>query len=338
MNTHGALTFVRRKIGPMSRLHIALVTILILGALLSKDVWAQRELAKIKVGYAAPTVDNVLIAVADKEGFFEKYGLKAELIGMRGGVQVLQGLVGGSTDFGQGGGPEAVQAIASGMDAVIIAGLIPRIHYLLVTRPEIAKPADLVGKRIAVASLTGTVTMVTRRALGALGVNPGRTTFLVAGPPQDRVLALASGNMDATVVAPESVAAVNKAGLKVLKDLSEIPDPMQLTVLTTTRKTIRDKRDLSKAFLAAIQDAIRFYRDKENESLKIIESFTGVTDPEALKSGYRFHKNLFPLPPYPSREGIQSVINQLAADDAKFKTAVAESFFDSSLLDELKSK
>ena len=247
-------------------------------------------------------------------------------------------MVGGSTDFGQGGGPESVQAIASGMDAVIIAGLIPRIHYLLVTRPEIAKPADLVGKKIAVASLTGTVTMVTRRALGALGVNPLRATFLVAGPPQDRVLALASGNMDATVVAPESIAAVKKAGLKVLKDLSELPDPMQLTVLTTTRKTIREKRELPKAFLAAIQDAIRFYRDKENESLKIIESFTGVTDPEALKSSYRFHKNLFPLPPYPSKEGIQSVINQLAADDAKLKTAVAESFFDSSLLEELKSK
>jgi NitT/TauT family transport system substrate-binding protein len=224
------------------------------------------------------------------------------------------------------------------MDAVIIAGLIPRIHYLLVTRPEIATPADLLGKKIAVASLTGTVTIVMRRALGSLGVPPGRTTFLVAGPPQDRVLAVASGNMDATIVAPESIAAVKKAGLKILKDLSELPDPMQLTVLTATRKTIRERREVTKAFLAAIQDSIRFYRDKENESIRIIEAFTGVKDPEALKSGYRIHKNLFPLPPYPSREGIQTVINQLAADDAKFKTAVAENFFDSSLLEEIKSK
>lgn len=191
---------------------------------------------------------------------------------------------------------------------------------------------------MAVASLTGTVTIVMRRALGALGVTPSRTTFLVAGPPQDRVLAVASGNMDATIVAPESIAAVKKAGLKILKDLSEIPDPMQLTVLSSTRKTIRERRELTKAFLAAIQDSIRFYRDKENESIKIIEAFTGVTDPEALKSGYRFHKNLFPLPPYPSREGIQAVINQLAADDSKLKTAVAENFFDSSLLEEIKSK
>ena len=140
------------RIPPIS---IALVVTLVLGGLSSDDACAQKELTKIKIGYAAPTVDNVLIAIADKEGLFEKFGLKAELIGMRGGVQVLQGLVGGTTDFGQGGGPESVQAIASGMDAVIIAGLIPRIHYLLVTRPEIATPADLIGKKIAVASLNG---------------------------------------------------------------------------------------------------------------------------------------------------------------------------------------
>src|SRR5207253_9187319 len=112
--------------------------------------------------------------VADKQGLFEKVGLKAELIGMRGGVQVLQGLVGGSTDFGQGGGPESVQAIASGMDAVIIAGLIPRIHYLLVTRPEIVTPADLVGTKMAVSSATGTGPSVMRRARGAYGVSPSR--------------------------------------------------------------------------------------------------------------------------------------------------------------------
>jgi hypothetical protein len=63
-----------------------------------------------------------------------------------------------------------------------------------------------------------------------------------------------------------------------------------------------------------------------------------MSDPSYHKSGYRFHKNLFPLPPYPSREGIQTVINQLADDDSKFKTVVADNFFDSSLLEELKSK
>src|SRR5262245_6476768 len=162
---------------PMS---IALVLALVLGSLWSDDACAQKELTRIKIAYAAPSVDNVLIAVADKEGFFERFGLKAELIGMRGGVQVMQGLVAGAADFAQGGGPESVQAIASGVDTVIIAGLIPRIHYLLVTRPEIATPADLIGKKMAVASLTGTVTIVRGRELGSLVRGWSGTPFIVA--------------------------------------------------------------------------------------------------------------------------------------------------------------
>src|SRR5262245_55734139 len=161
------------------RMSIALVLALVLSGLWSDDACAQKELTRIKIAYAAPSVD-VLIAVADKEGFFERFGLKAELIGMRGGVQVMQGLVGGVADFAQGGGPESVQAIASGVDTVIIAGLIPRIHYLLVTRPEITAPADLIGKKMAVASLTGTVTIVRGRELGSLVRGWSGTPFIVA--------------------------------------------------------------------------------------------------------------------------------------------------------------
>ena len=54
-------------------------------ALLSSDIYAQKDLTPIKIAYAAPTVDNVLIAIAESQGLFEKNGLKAELIGMRGG-------------------------------------------------------------------------------------------------------------------------------------------------------------------------------------------------------------------------------------------------------------
>jgi NitT/TauT family transport system substrate-binding protein len=305
--------------------------------LVSSSAYAQKNLIPIKIAYAAPSVDNVLIAIAESQGMFEKNGLKAELIGMRGGVQVIQGVLSGSADFGQGGGAETIQAVVSGIDVVMIAGLIPRMHYLLVTRPEISKSADLAGKKFAVASMAGTVIIVGRRSLEALGVPPARVTFLVAGPPQDRVLAVASGNMDATIVAPESLAAVRKAGLKVLKDLSEIPEPIQLTTLFTTRKLIREKRPLTKSFLAAIQDAIGFYRNRENETIEIIEKFTGVKDSEALKTSYRIHRNLFPLPPYPSREGIQTLINQLAIDDPKVKRAAINSFFDDSLLEELKT-
>src|SRR5262245_41941621 len=100
-----------------------LVFMIVAIALPSRSVYAQKDLTPIKIAYAAPTVDNVLIAIAESQGLFEKNGLKAELIGMRGGVQVIQGVLSGSADFGQGGGAETIQAAASGIDVTMIAGL-----------------------------------------------------------------------------------------------------------------------------------------------------------------------------------------------------------------------
>ncbi len=311
---------------------------LVMGVYTGQAHAQKKDLARIRVGYAAPTVDNVLIAIAQKAGIFEKHGLSADLVGMRGGVQVLQGLMSNSLEFGEGGAAETVTAILSGMEVTIIAGLIPRINYFLVVRPGISEPSDLIGKKIAVASLSGSVIMLTRLALQNLGVSPNRVSFLVAGPPQDRVLAVASGQMDATVVAPEGLPLVTKAGLKLLKDLSELPVPVQLTILSTTKKLIGQRRGLAKAFLAAIADSITFYREREKETIDIIEAFTGVKDRQALKGSYDLHKRLFPEPPYPDREGIQTVINQTAMEIPSAKGALPEAFFDSSLLREIKSR
>src|ERR1051325_5888074 len=90
-----------------------LMLIVACGAIAGRHAHAQKDLTPIKIAYAAPTVDNVLIAIADSQGLFEKNGLKAELIGMRGGVQVIQSVLSGSADFGQGGGAETIQAALS---------------------------------------------------------------------------------------------------------------------------------------------------------------------------------------------------------------------------------
>jgi hypothetical protein len=45
-------------------------------AVVSSSVYGQKDLTPIKIAYAAPTVDNVLIAIADSQGLFEKKLLK----------------------------------------------------------------------------------------------------------------------------------------------------------------------------------------------------------------------------------------------------------------------
>ncbi len=297
---------------------------------------AEKNVSKVRIGYVAPTTDNVLIPIAQREGYFSRRGIGVELISLRGGVQATQALLSDSIQSAEMAGSVAARAAVSGADLVMIAGFINRINYILVSNPEIASPRDLTGKKIATASIGGSVDVVLRLGLKALGIDPASMIFLPAGPPQSRLAALISKQMDATIVAPESLVAVRKSGLKILKDLSEVDVHIQHTGLVVRKSLVRENRKLAKDLLAAIIDAINFYRTHEQETLEIMEKFTGIRDRESLKASYDFHKKLFPQPPYPSREGFQTVMELIGVKTGD--KISPDLFFDRTLLDELKGR
>ncbi len=297
---------------------------------------AEKNTSKVRIGYVAPTTDNVLVPIAQTEGYFSRRGIGVELISLRGGVQATQALLSDSLQFAEMAGSVAARAAVSGADLVMIAGFINRINYVLVSNPEIALPRDLAGKKIATASIGGSVDVVLRLGLKGLGLDPASMIFLPAGPPQSRLAALISKQMDATIVAPESLVAVRKSGLKILKDLSEVNVHIQHTGLVVRKSLLKENRKLAKDVLAAIVDAIHFYRTQEQKTLEIMEKFTGIKDRESLKASYEFHKNLFPQPPYPSREGFQTVMELIGAKTGE--KISPDLFFDRTLLDEMKGK
>lgn len=299
---------------------------------------ADGSFAKIRVGYAAPTTDNVLVAVAQKKDFFKKHGLEVELIAIRGGVQATQALLGNSIQFAQMAGSVVVRAALSGADVVMIAGFINRINYLLVSRPEITRARDLSGKKIASASIGGSVDTILRLALKGLGIDPANVVILPAGPPQSRLAALSTGQMAATIVAPESLDTVEKAGLRVLKDLSDVEVYVQHTGVVARRELLKENRGLARNFLRAIIDAIDFYRTQERETLEILQKFTRIKDQRALRASYEFHKKLFLQPPYVRPEGVRTVIDLIAANEPKARNVSPDTFFDNSVLNELKEK
>jgi len=299
---------------------------------------ATRPLQKVRAGYASPSTDNVLLPIAQKHGLLAQHGIEVEMIALRGGVQMAQALLSDSLQFAQMAGSVVVRSVLAGGDLVMIAGFVNRISYLMVSRPNVNEMKELTGKKIATASIGGSVDSVLRLGLKASGIDPQQATLLPAGPPSARIAALASGQMDATIVLPENLGAVEKAGLKVLKDLSEVDLQIQHTGLVVRRSLIKENRSLVKAFLAAIVEAINFYRSNERETIEIMAAFAGTRDVRSLQDSYRFHKRLFQQPPYPSAEGFKTVLAEIrdpAIDEKKIRS---EQFFDRTLLDELKAK
>ena len=304
----------------------------------SKSSAAERPLQKVRAGYVSPSTDNVLLPIAQKRGLFAQHGIEVEIIALRGGVQMAQALLSDSLQFAQMAGSVVVRSVLAGGDLVMIAGFVNRISYLMVSRPNINSMKDLTGKKIATASIGGSVDSVLRLGLKASGIDPQQATLLPAGPPNARIAALASGQMDATIVLPENLGAVEKAGLKVLKDLSEVDLQIQHTGLVVRRSLIKENRNLVKSVLAAIVEAINFYRANERETIEIMGAFAGTRDARPLLDSYRFHKRLFQQPPYPSPEGFKTVLAEIRDPALDEKKVRSEQFFDRTLLDELKAK
>ena len=292
----------------------------------------------MRAGYVSPSTDNVLLPIAQKRGFLAQHGIEVEIIALRGGVQMAQALLSDSLQFAQMAGSVVVRSVLAGGDLVMIAGFVNRISYLMVSRPNINGMKDLTGKKIATASIGGSVDSVLRLGLKASGIDPQQATLLPAGPPNARIAALASGQMDATIVLPENLGVAEKAGLKILKDLSEVDLQIQHTGLVVRRSLIKENRNLVKAFLAAIVEAINFYRDNERETIELMGAFAGTRDAKPLQDSYRFHKRLFAQPPYPSAEGFKTVLAEIRDPAIDEKKVRAEQFFDRTLLDELKAK
>ena len=293
---------------------------------------------KVRAGYVSPSTDNVLLPIAQKRGFLAQHGIEVEIIALRGGVQMAQALLSDSLQFAQMAGSVVVRSVLAGGDLVMIAGFVNRISYLMVSRPNINSMKDLTGKKIATASIGGSVDSVLRLGLKASGIDPQQATLLPAGPPNARIAALASGQMDATIVLPENLGVAEKAGLKILKDLSEVDLQIQHTGLVVRRSLIKENRNLVKSFLAAIVEAINFYRDNERETIELMGAFAGTRDARPLQDSYRFHKRLFAQPPYPSAEGFKTVLAEIRDPAIDEKKVRAEQFFDRTLLDELKAK
>jgi ABC-type nitrate/sulfonate/bicarbonate transport system substrate-binding protein len=89
--------------------------------------------------------------VAQRSGSFEKYGLKVLPIFMRGGREAVQALISRDVTILQQGSAGVILAWAQGAkDLVVLGATGNKLDYVLVSNPNIKKPSDLKGKRIAI--------------------------------------------------------------------------------------------------------------------------------------------------------------------------------------------
>jgi ABC-type nitrate/sulfonate/bicarbonate transport system substrate-binding protein len=234
------------------------------------------------------------------------------------------------------GGAASIQANFSGADTVIIATIVRKFLFSIFARPGIERMEDLRGKVFG-ATRFGTLSdLASRFALRAHGIDPDRDiTMVQTGGPAETVTAMAAGKVHAAAISPPATLQARRLKLKELLDLSKLDAEYHVNGVVTSRRYLKSHEDVVRRFLRAyIEGAARGRKDK-SFAMKAMGKYFRTDDQEILEETYETVIKSFSIPPYPSLQGIASLLQGLEKQNPKAKGAKPEEFSDSRLVREL---
>jgi len=119
------------------------------------SVAAAASPSKLVIGYASTTPRLMPLWIARDQGFFAKYGIESEPVLLRSGATLVTGMASGDVQIGRTAGAAVLSAVAAGHDIKMLATFSSRNSYDVVVRPNIKRPEDLRGKKLAINSVGG---------------------------------------------------------------------------------------------------------------------------------------------------------------------------------------
>ena len=295
----------------------------------------EKPFKKINWGMTALSAAMWIPWLAKEAKIYQKNGLDVEIVLLRGSGQSSQALLSGSLFAAPVALPQLMLANLNGADMVNVAHTIASASSKLLVRPEIRRPEDLRGKRVATSSIGSLGDFLFRYALRKYGLNPDREiTWISIGTNAERLQALLTGVIDGADVAYPADVQAERKGYRVLIDArKEIVFPT--TSVVTTRKNIREDRDTVMRFVRSHVEGIAFHKQNKEFALKVLTKYVRTTDPEFLEGSYNIFKQDFIAAPYPITKGLEPTYDYVAQTRPDIRNHKPEEFVDASFITEL---
>jgi len=293
---------------------------------------------KLVFGWSAVAGTQAIPWIVKDAGLFEKNGLDTTLIYLDGGSRAVQVLLSGDIPIVQGGGNAPVAARLRGGDSTMIMGIINVLAYSLIVTPDIKRPEDLKGKKLAVSRYGSNSDYATRKILSKWGLRPDIDVAIlqIPGGQPTRLGAVQQGQVAGLVAQPPLTSMARKAKLNFLASPADFGFNFYTNTPIVTRGAfIRDQRETVRRFSRALVEGIHVYKTQKEFSKKVIAKYMRINDAEAIEDSYQFFLPVVPAKPYPTLDGVKEVLIELGEKDPKARAAKAEEFVDMSFVKEL---
>ena len=283
--------------------------------------------SKVSIIYAEATGSFILLlAIAEQQGFFQKYGIEAQSVAARGAV--IPRLT-SETPLGMIGEPAALLQAADGIDLRIVASF-SNINLLghLVARPEIKSSDGLRGKRVGVRVIGAGLWISTILALEQLGLDPQRDGIhtLPIGSPTEILRALEEGTVDAALVSTNHSRELQAKGYSVL--LQDYPPDISSFGggLVAANSYLLKHPDTVQGVVAALIEALAFSLAEGNrgEVMQAFKTSLNITDVNTAQSNLSELKRK----PYASLTALRKMQRVISIHDNRVRNLRIEDLVD----------
>jgi NitT/TauT family transport system substrate-binding protein len=280
--------------------------------------------------------------IAKERGLFNKYGLDVQSVLMPRSAVTLASLVAGEIDMAIVGPGNLLNAAAGGADVVGVGNLVQKLDYRFVARPEIKKPEDLRGRRVAISGPGAVSHIVALLALQMLGIEPNQSkiAFLsIPGTEVNRRVAMETNAVDATTLNGSIGDIYASRGYSILYNFRGSGVIMPSTVLTTSRRTAVAKPQVIDAYLKAFIESIAYVLDPANKSTvtRSIATNLRLNTPAEAEEAYSTVVNSYERVPAPNLDGMKKLHSILTSINPKLVSVRPESVVDTSFVQKLES-
>jgi ABC-type nitrate/sulfonate/bicarbonate transport system substrate-binding protein len=321
----------------MTRCTILILLTAFLLSPLTSSFSAETSLKTINVAVPAVSLLQAPLFVAIDAGAFKKYGMDVRYIVT--GARTIQALIGGSVHFAQGVSSRTVPAaVLAGADAVLIANFSDKLLFTMHGAPEINSIRDLKGKVVGVSGIGGTTDFASRLALREAGLIPDKDVTIrgVGGAPET-VAALRAKLIHAGTLSPPSSFVAQKAGFKVLFDMTSLGVDYISSGLGVKKAALVSDRLQARQFVMGMIEGAKILATDEEFSLRALGKHTRISDRDVLKQSYNYIRPYYLKVPYPSVRAIKDTLDVLAKDLPKAKDADPRDFIDNSIVKEIEA-
>ncbi len=270
---------------PMRLLELLMRVLVCMFGLVHAAAFAQS--VPMTVGYTGIS-EFAPLFVAKDHGFFAQRGLDVELKRMTLTSTIPAALVSGSLQVGGTTGVNVLQAVDSGLNLKVIAGVTVTMHtdrnFAAVRRPgvPIRSAADFVGKKVGVPGLGAFLHVAFRKYLIVHGVDYRKVTFVEVQIPQMRD-ALRSSLVD-SVIAPDPFLTriVQSGSGEVVSYFAEdLPDSLPSSSYVASAQWVEAHQQSARAFREALTQGVAWVAAHPEEAWHIVGKYLSMP-PEVL--------------------------------------------------------